>query len=124
MLIDKKLKTGVDGVWSSGDDEFVNYFYSRIAEAVIQLQGFPLETRQVWLVFNRHAGFQRAIFEKNYLRKPREWFESASEQIKEAKILAKQPTDWFRDIYEIVLATLDTWQLKDVIIYKTKELVP
>lgn len=130
-LVMNELKTGTPEARSFGDWEFVNYFFGRIAEAAIQLEPYPYDTRQVWLVFNPQSKFERTVFEKNYLQKPCDWFANTNEQREvlkklfgRKKIPEKHPAEWLKKISEVVLATFSSeWSLEDVKHYKTNGLV-
>lgn len=131
-IINNQLKTGESKPRRFDDGGFVNYYFGRIAEAVKQLESYPYKTRQVWFVFNTLVNFERQIFEKNYLKHPPDWFQNTEEQKHILKMISKtvgediskkSPKEWLKKIPEVILATCDSWSLKKINLYKTKELI-
>lgn len=121
----RQLKTGkAEVMWRNGDGEFINYYFGRIAEATQQLACHPYETRQVWLVFHAMANFERRIFEENYLKNPPSWFQNTEKQKNILKMFDTDmtntpPAEWLKKIPEIVLATFESWTLKNIKKYQT-----
>lgn len=123
-MIDRQLTTGEkSGLW--GDERAsANYFFGRIAEAILQLEkaGCPLESRQVWLVFSPLSG--QKWFEKYYLATMKSWYEESEQQKVALKcfnkgIVETKPSEWRARAGRIVLATMKDWRLEDVVSYDT-----
>ena len=126
--INKQIETGVSSAGGIDERTFVNYYFGRIAQAAEQLKDHPLESRQVWIVFENMASCWRDIFERNYLIGPDCWYANGDKQRNVLAmfgegIIKNQPSYWLGEISELVLATKSEWSLKAVHHFKTKDLV-
>ncbi|MBI4209598.1 MAG: type IV toxin-antitoxin system AbiEi family antitoxin [Deltaproteobacteria bacterium] len=122
----KQLKTDIPEIRRHDDSSFINYYYGRIAEAAMQLSHYPYDTRQVWIVFDELSS-RRKMFERNYLHHPCDWFGNTDEQknildMFDPGIYEKKPSEWLKEVSEIILATFTPWHLEDIKRYRTKEL--
>gem|GEM_PF-4091162 len=119
--------------WST--DQTVNFFCSRIAEAMIQLKDYPLEQREVFLVFDQSAQkiSGRDDFEK-YIHDVSEWcclnkadydydedkcytsgdvFYPGVPKSKGKDVIERTPAKWFREA-KVFVATMNRFSLENV----------
>ena len=128
QLYDSRIESFKTRGVSSGtlpiEQERLNYFYYRLAEAVIQLRKYPQNNRMVCFVFHELATETgREVFE-NSLFEFDEWyvnqennFPSILEKNRET-ILKHSPSYWLAESNKILIGTLKDFSLEDVKFYK------
>lgn len=119
--------------WST--DQTLNFFCSRIAEATIQLEDYPLEQREVFLVFDESAqkiagrdDFERYIYDmSDWVRLNKaEWdyeedkcyssgdvFYPGVPKSKGKDVIGRTPAEWFKEA-KIFVATMNRFSLENV----------
>jgi hypothetical protein len=132
-LIDAQLKgKETEGYWLDEDASLNYYFAEKIAKGAKQLHELRLDSRLVWLVFasDMHTKKLRKQFENLMKpgRLPNAWYKDTEEQCSvitmfEEDIIAKSPSDWFKEISTIVLATMKDWYLEEIVEYRPRNLI-
>jgi hypothetical protein len=120
--------TGFSGWVRNNSETISNYYYSRIAEAVLQLMDgdVKIDNRIVWVVVSEYAEDNelRDFFEID--KESRIWrINSKGEypgllanDIK--KILSKSPTEWMKESNRLCIATISNFIIKNIREWKDK----
>lgn len=104
------------------EGQTLNYFFTRIAEAVIQSESYKRSERKVCLVFHEIAvkiAESRFILENN-LTTVNQWYQDENGEwpgiiVKhKQKILSRTPNLWLRDANTILVATMKDFEINDV----------
>lgn len=115
-----RARTGGGPMWGPTDGRTLNYYFSRIAESVRQLQekGVKESERMVWLVFdssteNKYGG--RKTFNE-FWEGFSEWYQGGGmypgiPEKEREKSLAKKPREWLVECGILVAATLEDWRI-------------
>lgn len=105
----------------SPSPETLNYYYSRLAEAVLQLKKISNEFINVFFVFTESAGKLqgRTLFEDS-IGKRIEWYRDPTGDYPNVLgknrdiILNKTPVQWFNEISELYLTTMKNYELQNI----------
>lgn len=125
---------GVNSITCWSTDQTLNFFCSRIAEAMIQLKDYPLEQREVFLVFDQLARkiAGRDDFER-YIHGMSEWcclnkadyddddrwyssgdvFYPGVPKSKGKDVIERTPAEWFKEA-KVFVATMNRFSLENV----------
>lgn len=115
---------GVSSGTLPNEKERLNYFYYRLAEAIIQLLKYPKNNRIVCFVFHELATETgREVFE-NSLFQFDEWYVNEQDNFpsilekNRGTILKHSPSYWLAESNKILIGTLKDFSLEDAKFYK------
>lgn len=104
--------------WLPTLNQTLNYFFSRIAEAVLQLEKYEKPSRHLFLVFDHIATFLGRDDFDRYYTEIDDWCRDKDGEISgipgnRAQVLSRKPKDWLRDCNKLTVCTLKDFSIID-----------
>lgn len=111
---------GIDLINPPNDNTLLNYFFSRVAEAVLQLKNYKPSDRKVCLIFHDIAyDTGRIVFEEN-LNHFSQWYKDENGKYpailskSKKRILNASPINWLKEANILFIATMKNFGLINV----------
>jgi len=107
--------------WFSSDSASLNYFFLRIAEAIMQLERCDEGKKCVCLVFDQSAYDEEELLREN-IESFEKWsvdphgehegFPTSMPMDQKRKVLSKQPLEWLRNPSIVFIGIMESWNCK------------